>query len=117
MSELMKKPHIDIVELKFLGPVNKRHEVVDLMKSMGFVDTTELVDWRECFPEVTDENLPGYCLRGARGREEITQKELAQITGIPQRHISEMERGKRPIGKETAKKLAKALSTNYKVFL
>jgi plasmid maintenance system antidote protein VapI len=39
------------------------------------------------------------------------------LTGIPQRHISEMERGKRPIGKETAKKLAVALKTDYRVFL
>ena len=37
------------------------------------------------------------------------------MTGIPQRHISEMERGKRPIGKERAKKLAVALNINYRV--
>ena len=29
----------------------------------------------------------------------------------------EMENGKRPIGKETAKKLAKALNIDYRVFL
>ena len=29
------------------------------------------------------------------------------MTGLPQRHISEMETGKRQIGKERAKKLAK----------
>jgi plasmid maintenance system antidote protein VapI len=39
------------------------------------------------------------------------------MTGIPQRHISEMENGKRPIGKEMAKKLGKALNISYKVFL
>ncbi|WP_305047307.1 helix-turn-helix transcriptional regulator [Geobacter sp. OR-1] len=42
---------------------------------------------------------------------------MAELTSIPQRHISEMENGKRPIGKETAKKLAKALNTDYRVFL
>jgi plasmid maintenance system antidote protein VapI len=41
---------------------------------------------------------------------------LKQI-GIPQRHLSEMEKGKRPIGKEMAKRLANALKTHYKVFL
>ncbi|MBW2742183.1 MAG: helix-turn-helix transcriptional regulator [Deltaproteobacteria bacterium] len=52
-----------------------------------------------------------------RCREDMTQKELSECTGIPQRHISEMENGKRPIGKKNAQKLAKALNANYKVFL
>jgi len=39
------------------------------------------------------------------------------LTGIPQSHISEMENGKRPIGKKRAKILAKALKVGYKVFL
>ncbi|MDR3632006.1 MAG: helix-turn-helix transcriptional regulator [Desulfocapsaceae bacterium] len=39
------------------------------------------------------------------------------VAGIPQRHVSEMENGKRPIGKETAKRLSKALHTDYRVFL
>jgi plasmid maintenance system antidote protein VapI len=42
---------------------------------------------------------------------------LAELTGIPQRHISEMENGKRVIGKELAKRLGKALKADYKVFL
>jgi plasmid maintenance system antidote protein VapI len=42
---------------------------------------------------------------------------LANITGIPQRHISEMETGKRPIGKEMAKRLGKDLNIGYKIFL
>lgn len=63
------------------------------------------------------ESKPAVSLRGARGKEELTQRQLAEMTGIPQRHISEMENGKRPIGKETAKKLAKALNVDYRVFL
>jgi predicted transcriptional regulator len=34
-------------------------------------------------------------LRAARSKADITQVELAHLTGIPQRHISEMEYGKR----------------------
>ena len=56
-------------------------------------------------------------LRGARGRENLTQKQLAEITGIPQRHISEMEHGKRAIGKERAKKLSHALNCDYRLLL
>ena len=56
-------------------------------------------------------------LRGYRTRENLTQAALAEATGIPQRHISEMENGKRPIGKERAKILAAALNTDHRVFL
>jgi len=66
---------------------------------------------------VTDEELPGLCLRGGRVKEGLTQAGLATLVGIPQRHISEMEHGKRPIGKEMAKRLGAALKVSYKVFL
>ncbi|MEA3358866.1 MAG: helix-turn-helix transcriptional regulator [Thermodesulfobacteriota bacterium] len=59
----------------------------------------------------------GNALRGLRFREELTQKQLAEIIESRPSHISEMEGGKRPIGKGMAKRLAKALSTDYKIFL
>ena len=43
--------------------------------------------------------------------------QLSELTGIPRRHISEMEHDKRAIGKETGRKLAKALDCDYLVFL
>jgi transcriptional regulator with XRE-family HTH domain len=77
----------------------------------------DALPWREAFPELTPESEPGRMLQGARYREGMTQVQLAALTGIPRRHISEMEHGKRPIGKENAKKLAKALRVDYRVFL
>jgi len=59
----------------------------------------------------------GQALAGARGKEGLSQRQLAALTGIPQRHISEMEHGKRPIGKAHAKLLAKALQVDYRVLL
>jgi len=56
-------------------------------------------------------------LKGSRYRHEITQVQLADITGIPRRHISEIESGKRALGKERAKKLADALHVDYRMFL
>jgi transcriptional regulator with XRE-family HTH domain len=61
--------------------------------------------------------MPGYILSGARHKEDMTQAELAQKTGIPQRHISEMENSKRTIGKSAAKKFAAALDVDYRIFL
>ena len=56
-------------------------------------------------------------LKGYRYRENLTQQQLAELTGIPQRHISEMENDKRGIGKDNALKLAKVLNTDYRLFL
>lgn len=87
------------------------------MTPAGNDKSSDSVPWREAYPEYKDEDLPGVCLRGSRYREGLTQKQLAERIGIPQRHISMMENGKRPIGKEMAKRLGKALNISYKVFL
>lgn len=60
---------------------------------------------------------PGDALRGMRGLREMTQAQLAAAIGIHKSHISSMERGTRPIGKEMTMRLAKALNTSYKVFM
>lgn len=70
----------------------------------------------EVFPELLH-NRAGVVLRGYRSREDITQKQLSELTGIPQRHISELENGKRQAGKEWAKKLGTALNCDYQRFL
>ena len=75
------------------------------------------IDWRELFGEYEDHELQGAALRGARTKEGLTQKQLSELAGIPQGHLSEIENGKRPIGVVIAKKLGKALNISYKVFL
>ena len=60
---------------------------------------------------------PGDTLKGARLMHDLTQAQLAAMIGVKASHISEMEKGKRPIGKEMARRLAKALNTSYQVFL
>ena len=105
------------IEIKFVGPLANKAKAIDALKPLGFVDTSDTVPWRDLFPEYDDEELPGVCLAGSRLKEGMTQRELSELTGIPQSHISEMENGKRPIGKKRAKILAKALNVGYKVFL
>lgn len=63
------------------------------------------------------ENETGTYLAGARHREGLTQRQLAEKCGLPQRRISEMENGKWPIGKENARRLAAALNADYRLFL
>jgi helix-turn-helix protein len=75
------------------------------------------VPWRETFPPLDEAERPGRMLRAARTREALTQMQLARLTGIPQRHLSEMELGKRPIGKDRAKRLADALQVDYRLLL
>jgi len=112
-----KKPPTDTIEIKFMGPIANMAKAIETLKPLGFVDTSESVPWREAYPECSEAQLIGKALAGARDREGLTQIQLSELTGIPQRHISEMENGKRTIGKEMAKRLGKALNIGYKVFL
>ncbi|MDD5476373.1 MAG: helix-turn-helix transcriptional regulator [Syntrophales bacterium] len=117
MQAHTKKHRTDTVELRFIGPVNKKARAIETLKSLGFEDMNNAVPWRDAYLEYSEEELSGKALAGMRYREGLTQVQLSEMTGIPQRHISEMENGKRPIGKETAKRLGKALNASYKVFL
>jgi hypothetical protein len=117
MQAHTRKHPTETAELRFIGPIVNIARAIESLKPLGFVDTSDSVPWREAYPEYSDEDLPGVCLRGSRYREDLTQKQLSELTGIPQRHISEMENGKRSIGKEMAKRLGKALNIGYKVFL
>jgi transcriptional regulator with XRE-family HTH domain len=74
------------------------------------------VDYREAFPEYKGKENQ-TALRAYRLRERLTQVQLADLAGIPRRHISDMENGRRPIGKENAKKLADVLNTDYRMLL
>lgn len=76
------------------------------------------IPWRDSFKDLIDKySEGGLALKGSRSKEEVTQKELAQALGISQHHISEMENGKRPIGKEMAKRFAAYFKTDYRIFL
>lgn len=104
-------------EARFVGPRASIMKLREVAKGLGLHDASESVTVDEAFPEYAANPL-GTALRGARHREGVTQRQLAELTGIPQRHISEMESGKRQIGRERAKKLAEALHVaDYRVFL
>lgn len=118
MPALTRRPTTDgIVEITFVGPARNmakaKAKALAVLKPLDFEDGDDSVPWEEVFPDYG----PGDALKGARYKEAVTQRQLAEMTGIPQRHISEMENNKRPIGIKRAKILGKALNIGYKVFL
>jgi DNA-binding XRE family transcriptional regulator len=124
--ELTKKQTTsDFVEIRLRIPRDKQANIRQLIENiLSLMDVhysiqakpeenDETVSLEELFPDLN----PGSAIRGLRYREELTQAQLADKIGVKRHHISEMENDKRPIGKEMAKRLAKALNTDYKVFL
>jgi len=118
-----KRPTEKQLEVRFRGTPASLMKLRRMARALKVQDVTEweleekeYYSVEELSPETTW-NRAGISIRGGRGKEGLTQKLLAELTGIAQHHISEMENGKRPIGKETAKKLAAALNVDYRVFL
>lgn len=122
MQVVAKTPRID---LRISGEIPEKilraleEEYGDALQVLGGEDE-ELVDvtatdwYRETKKRIT----PGDTLRVYRENAGLTQTALGQrMGGVPRQHISNMENGKRPIGKENAKRLAAALHTDYRVFL
>jgi ribosome-binding protein aMBF1 (putative translation factor) len=112
--EPTKKPGTtDYVEIKFRIPSGKVDEIKKAVTQHGGQESSSPVPWREVFPDFNS----GVALRGGRKKEGLTQKDLARLIGVSQNHISDIEHGKRPIGKEMAKRLAGILKVDYRVFL
>lgn len=111
MLERTKKPRTETVELRFHIPAAKAGDARKALAAMGGRESS--TPWREVYPAFG----PAEALRGARAKEGLTQKALAADLGIPQANLSLMEHGKRPIGKEMAKRLAAILNVDYRLFL
>jgi DNA-binding XRE family transcriptional regulator len=124
MLELTRKPTTgESTDLVLRVPAHLAESAIKTIKGVFALASHEVREVNEFGEEVyTPEEVfpdshPGRILIGARTREDMTQAELARKLNIPRSNISEMERGKRPIGKQMAKRLADVLNTDYKVFL
>ena len=116
-QERTRKRHTEPSDrTRFIGPPDKIRAVRKFATSLGLTDIEDTTDYREAFPEFAGKERQ-VAFRAYRVREGLTQDQLAALTGIPRRHISDMENGRRPIGKENAKKLAQALAADYRMFL
>ena len=77
-----------------------------------------LIDWQSAFDDLIEKfSEAGAALRGFRLREGWTQIQLAEMIDVNQSNLSKMEHGKRPIGKQIAKRLATIFKTDYRIFL
>jgi DNA-binding XRE family transcriptional regulator len=111
-----KKHPTESIRLVGSPEVINRLRKYALKVGAGIIEVADCIPASDISPEL-DTNPGGVYLRGIRLREGMTQDELANLTGISRSNISAMEHGKRPIGKETAKKLAAVLRCDYRRFL
>ncbi len=114
MLERTKRPRTEVAH--FTGPAKQLQALREYAAKLGIEEADGSTPWRDAFPEFKD-NDAGTTLSGFRHREGLTQVQLAEKTGIPQRHLSEMENGKRVIGVVTAKKLAVVLHCDHRRLL
>jgi DNA-binding XRE family transcriptional regulator len=122
MLAVVKTPHIKI---QSKGNIPKR--ILDaLKKEYGTevrlvlepedekVDVFE-TDW---YKGIKEKLSPGKNLRIYRQNAEMTLQKLGELLGnIPRQHISNMEKGTRPISKKTALKLAQIFDVSVEKFI
>ncbi|MDR0828472.1 MAG: helix-turn-helix transcriptional regulator [Desulfovibrio sp.] len=121
MLEYTKKPLTDNV---FLGVICRQamlEEVKAVLEAKGCKVQQEMTALTEKEHYTIEETFPGFhaghSLLGARYREDVSQRQLAKLTGVSVQNISAMEHGRRTIGKEMAKRFAKALNTDWRLLL
>jgi DNA-binding XRE family transcriptional regulator len=120
MSAPMKMPRtrqvaISISNERFMVPGPRAAAILELVREY---QVEENVPADEVLSDVYKKyGKTGSVIRGLRAREDMTQIELASKLGVTQGDLSKMENGKRPVGKEMARRLAKVLSTDHRVFI
>lgn len=127
MSELMKRPPIEgnckIVIFMSQDCKKSYHIHSSQMPSlMRFLERHSEEEGSIAWEDLAKNRLAKYkkaglVLRGIRYRENLSQKQLAEMSGVSQNEISKIENGKRAVGQRVGKRLAKALKINYKLLL
>jgi ribosome-binding protein aMBF1 (putative translation factor) len=110
-------------EISYHIPKSQINNLNSFLKKLD-VSKSEITPWEEATPweELAKERIAKYkkagiVLRGARYRENLSQVQLAKLSGIHQNEISKIENGKRTVGEKVAKRLAKCLNISYQMLL
>jgi DNA-binding XRE family transcriptional regulator len=102
----------------FFVPKNRVGKIVRVLEKCAVKKEEDTISADILFRDLDNKyTRPGAVLQGARHKEGLTQVELAKKLRITQADLSNMEHGRRTIGKEMAKRLSKVLNIDYRVFL
>ena len=119
----VSQPHIPSIDFIIRGNIPE-DLLADLRAKYGQKNVVEEdeelikardIDWEG---EFGDSSTPGDMLRLRRVQfEHWTQKQLAEKLGIPWQHISNMERGSRPISISMARRLGRVFGCSPELFI
>ena len=122
MSVAAKKPltKIEVTQGKnkklYLVPKETAQAVTVLLDELDA--QSDSVPPEEVFPSLKNrEEYPRITFRGIRSKTGLTQKEVAERLEIAQADVSNIERGKRGIGKVLARRIEKEFGIDYRRFL
>jgi len=111
MLVVVNQPHIN--DFKIEGTISPSF-LEDLKKEFGkdlsIKETDDKYwmnanDWKP-YQEWKENATPGAYVRNYRTRDNLTQSQLGDKLGVSKQYISDMENGRRSIGKEMAKRLS-----------
>jgi DNA-binding XRE family transcriptional regulator len=122
MQALVKMPHIDIQITGAIPPRILNLLEVEYGENLKLIENEDdesmdafETDW---FKAVEKELSPASNMKFYRQLHHLTQEELGKrLGGIPKQHISNMENGKRPISKRTAKQLSQIFDLPLERFI
>lgn len=122
MSVHMKKHLTEIMIDGEKFPIEKKQKAIVLSLVREFsgslLGRKNAVGLHEAFGDLLGKRPRGAInLKAARYKMNISQGDLAKKVGIAQTNISQYENGSRKITENTAKKFAKVLDVNFKIFL
>ncbi|MCC5946785.1 MAG: helix-turn-helix transcriptional regulator [Bernardetiaceae bacterium] len=124
MQAVVKTPHINItVEGEYIPP-----KVINFLKKefgtkLKISNKTKNLDESlevkntQWYKEIKNQITPGDNLKIYRNNKGYSQGKLAEFVGVLPSNISEMERGKRGISKDMAKKFSRILEVGIEKFI
>jgi ribosome-binding protein aMBF1 (putative translation factor) len=114
-APLTSQVAISISNKRFMVPAPRAAAILELVREY---QVEENVPADEVLREVHEKyGKTGSVIRGLRAREDMKQIELARKLRVTQGDLLKMENGKRPVGKEMARRLGRVFSTDYRAFI
>ncbi len=116
MSEHMRRHHTDSAVL-YVMDAHKAYAIPRKVAEKYLVEE-QSVSSHDVFSKLEQKlTKTGALLKGLRTREGLTQLEFSERIEVTQSNLSNMENGRRPIGKIIAKRIEKIFKVDYRYFL